>query len=67
MDWQPIETYDLLPRLARPTYAAFFFEGTAPARGQHGKYGLPPMVELTRSYGSRVCTHWAPIPEPPNV
>lgn len=63
MEWLPIESYDKLKK--KPKHAAFWFEGTPPARGQSGKYGLSPCVALTRFYGSRVCTHWTPLPNDP--
>lgn len=61
--WQPIETYDSLKK--KPKHAVFLFGGTAPARGQAGKYGLYPMIELSRFCGSRVCIGWYPLPDIP--
>lgn len=61
--WQAIETYDGMKK--KPAHAVFWFEGTAPARGQLGKYGLPPMMSLERIRGSRICTHWMPLPLAP--
>ncbi len=66
MQWQPIETYDALPKLAQPELAVFWFAGTPPNRGSNARYGLLPMMQATRVYGNRVCSHWCPLPPPPS-
>ena len=63
-EWQPIETYDALPKLARPEYAVFYFRAEPGRNGNKG-IGLGAIVEMTRIYGYRVCTHWMPLPPPP--
>jgi predicted TPR repeat methyltransferase len=55
--WLSIETYDKLA--VKPKLAAFYFRATEPTRPR-GAY-LHALVELTRHYGSRVCTHWHPL------
>jgi hypothetical protein len=64
MEWQPIETYDKLKK--KPALAVFWFAGTPPSRGGRGEYCLSPCAQLSRSMGSRVCTHWMPLPAPPS-
>ena len=63
MDWQPIETYDALKK--KPPLAVFWFEATQPNRpGGHHLYAI---ANLSRVMGSRICTHWTPLPDPPEV
>lgn len=65
MEWKRIETYDALG--FKPKLAVFWFEGVPPVRGGKGKYSLPPCMQLTRTFGFRVCTHWMPLPDAPNA
>ena len=60
MNWQSIETYDALKK--KPKYAVFLFkaEGDDKRRNQ-----LRQTIEFTRTFGYRTCTHWMPLPEPP--
>ena len=57
MEWQPIETYDKLK--VKPRYAVFYFEATG------GRNPRDETMQFTRSYGSRNCTHWINLPNPP--
>lgn len=59
--WRPIAEYDRL--MVKPPFAAFFFEAVLSAR--FGGFDLPPIVRTERTYGSRDCTHWVPLPDPP--
>jgi hypothetical protein len=60
MNWQPIETYDALKK--KPKLAAFYFVAEGTVRGRSGPR-LFFTVQLTRNFGSRVCTHWCPLPD----
>lgn len=61
-EWKPIETYDGLR--IKPKHAVFLFKEEL---GRDGKVNLGRIIELVRFYGSRTCTHWMPLPEPPKV
>lgn len=63
MNWQPIETFDALKR--KPAHAVFYFKGTPPHRGNLGKYGLYPTIQLTRNFGVRECVFWVELPPLP--
>lgn len=58
--WQPIDTYDALKK--KPKHAVFYFKAECDDRGRNR---LIPIIELSRTYGYRTCTHWMPLPEPP--
>jgi hypothetical protein len=60
-EWLPIKTYDKLKK--KPKFAVFLFEAIPPPRP--GGIGHGIAIENTRHYGSRVCTHWLKLPEPP--
>jgi hypothetical protein len=60
MTWQPIETYDALPQRKRPKFAAFYYPAEMAGRTQ-----LSKTVQFERNFGRRTCTHWTPLPEPP--
>jgi hypothetical protein len=60
MNWQPIETYDAMKK--KPERAVFYFSAKLSERGKAG-IGLRATVQLTRSFGLRVCTHWCPLPD----
>ena len=62
MEWKPIETYDKLK--TKPKLALFWFEELKP-RWANG-IGLNACANLSRQMGSRVCTHWMPLPDAPN-
>lgn len=52
--WQPIATYDELK--TKPKRAAFRFAPVEKGR-------LSETVQLTRTFGIRVCTHWYALPD----
>ena len=58
--WQPIETYDKLKK--KPEFAVFYVQ---PKEGNRPYTGLPRMIVTERRYGSRVVSHWMPLPAPP--
>lgn len=58
--WQPIETYDALPRTRRPVYAAFWFKESELSRDTR----LLPAIRSERDMGRRECTHWLPLTPP---
>ena len=65
MKWEPIEDYDKLKK--KPRHAVFLFSGETPKNGKQGAaYYLVQCVNTSRSMGFRTCTHWMPLPEPPN-
>jgi len=57
--WQPIETYDKLKK--KPKLAVFWFKESSAGRNIT-LYATP---YLSRSMGSRICTHWMPLPDAP--
>ena len=61
MEWQKIEIYDKLKK--KPKLAVFWFEELKP----QWTYGisLAACLNTSRTMGSRVCTHWIPLPEEP--
>ncbi len=61
MEWQPIETYDALPEMMRPSLAVFRF---AESKDRDGRNFLRETFQLERRYGFRVATHWMPLPPP---
>ncbi len=56
--WQPIAVYDKLK--SKPKLAAFRFEPVSSSVRSVNHLG--ETVQLTRYYGSRVCTHWTALP-----
>lgn len=62
-NWRPIETYDQMKR--KPRLAVFWFSAVPATRP--GGFGLDACANLSRTMGSRTCTHWMPLPEAPNV
>lgn len=58
--WQPIETWDKLKK--KPEFAVFYVQ---PKEGNRPYTGLPRMIVTERRYGSRVVSHWMPLPAPP--
>lgn len=52
--WMPIATYDELK--TKPKCAAFRFSPSEKSR-------LSETVQLTRNFGTRVCTHWFALPD----
>lgn len=63
MEWQPIETYDKMPLKKRPKLAAFYFKKSDESRLRQN--WLAGTVQMSRSFGVRICTHWMPLPPPP--
>lgn len=62
-DWQPIAVYDNLK--VKPKRAAFRF---APESGtRSGGFVMGEVVELTRRFGTRTCTHWTALPDTDNI
>ena len=61
MKWEPIETYDKLKR--KPKMAVFWFKEAQAGRSVV-LYATP---YLSRTMGSRICTHWMRLPDPPEV
>lgn len=60
-EWQPIETYDALA--IKPKLAVFRFKPVA--SNQRAANHLDEHFEMRRCFGSRECTHWMPLPPPP--
>lgn len=58
--WKPISTYDALR--TKPKMAVFYFRSMVAGN----RLLLPPTVGVTRYYGHRECTHWMPLPVPPD-
>lgn len=62
MNWQPIETYDALPKLAKIGRCIFWMAAEVDKYGKNCLFAGPV---LERNYGARRITHWMPLPEAP--
>lgn len=62
VEWRPIETFDALPNSRKPRPALFYFEPLI-----EGRTHLSATIELSRTFGRRVCTHWLPLPPAPGA
>lgn len=60
-EWRDIETFDAIPTKHKPRPAVFYFEPLI-----EGRTHLSATVELSRTFGRRLCTHWLPLPSAPN-
>jgi hypothetical protein len=58
MEWRVIEKYDALRK--KPTNAVFYFVSSV-----NGSFILQPVIQTSRIFGRRVCTHYLPLPSPP--